>query len=48
VLHFNIPYSTLGYWDVVGRSWRIEPGAHRILAGGSSRADDLIGVDVRL
>ncbi|MEO0981275.1 MAG: glycoside hydrolase family 3 C-terminal domain-containing protein [Pseudomonadota bacterium] len=39
---FFVPDADLAYWDEVSRDWRLEPGVHRILVGGSSRAEDLL------
>jgi len=38
----------LSYFDEAVRDWRVEPGEHRLLVGGSSAPDALIGICVRL
>ena len=48
VVRLDIPYSSLGYWDAGAQAWRIEPGEHLVLAGGSSRDAELISGSVRL
>jgi beta-glucosidase len=45
-LRFLIPDSDLRYYDAQAREWRLEPGEHRILAGGSSRDAELLSAMV--
>ncbi|MEU3890066.1 glycoside hydrolase family 3 C-terminal domain-containing protein [Streptomyces sp. NPDC029041] len=40
-LGFDVPLSAFAFWDVAQDRWRVEPGAHELLAGASSE-------DVRL
>ncbi|MGF1455150.1 MAG: beta-glucosidase [Alphaproteobacteria bacterium] len=44
----SIPLKDLTWWDDSTRSWRLEPGVHRIYAGGSSALAEDLNVDVRL
>lgn len=37
VVHFAVADADLMYWDPGARDWRLEPGEHRITAGGSSQ-----------
>ncbi|MFB6844065.1 glycoside hydrolase family 3 C-terminal domain-containing protein [Streptomyces sp. NPDC056373] len=40
-LDFDVPLSAFAFWDVAQDRWRVEPGAHELLAGASAE-------DVRL
>lgn len=48
MVHMAVPVDQLRWWDPDTRQWKLESGDHRILVGGSSRDDDLLGVRVGL
>ena len=48
MVHMAVPLDQLRWWDPDTRQWKLESGDHRILVGGSSRDDDLLGVRVGL
>lgn len=41
-IRFSVAVETLRYYDAAARAWRIEPGAHAVYIGGSSRDQDLL------
>ena len=45
---FSVPHEALRYWCPTSRSWKLEPGEHRVYAGGSSASDALLEARVRL
>lgn len=47
-IRFSIPIDDLRYYDPDAREWRIEPGLHVVLVGGSSHAADLISTTLLL
>ncbi len=47
-LRFAVPHEALRYWCPTSRSWQLEPGEHRVYAGGSSASDALLEGRIRL
>ena len=47
-VHFEVPFTELGWWNAARGCFVLESGAHRIFVGGSSRERDLLTADVAL
>jgi len=45
---FEIPLEDLQFWDEAAREWRLEPGEHRVFAGGASSDEHLLKTTVSL
>jgi beta-glucosidase len=45
---FSVPIQSLRYYDPAAGAWRLEPGMHLVLAGGSSRVEDLLRCEIGL
>ena len=43
-----IPFRELKWWNPASRDWVVETGLHHILAGSSSRDQDLLSVVVEM
>lgn len=48
IVRLSVSIETLRYRDPVTHGWRLEPGEHRVLVGGSSRVAELLGARVML
>ncbi|NQY40828.1 MAG: glycoside hydrolase family 3 C-terminal domain-containing protein [Henriciella sp.] len=47
-VEFFVPDADLSYWSESGRTWILEPGAHAVMAGGSSLDETLLSVSVAI
>lgn len=45
---FTLHARDLAYYDPASSAWRVEPVAHQVLVGGSSRASDLLSATFRI